>query len=64
MMMEDVYNNFIIFKQIVKMGGHGPHFVANEKNMQESDEAMRGKIQMAELVKFNPQNFHMEFFDA
>ena len=46
------------------MGGHGPHFVANEKNMQESDEAMRGKIQMAELVKFNPQNFHMEFFDA
>ena len=46
------------------MGGHGLHFVANENNMKESDEAMRGKIQLAELVKWNPQNFHMEFFDA
>ena len=45
-------------------GGHGPHFVANENNMKESDEAMRGKIQLAELVKWNPQNFHLEFFDA
>ena len=45
-------------------GGHGPHIVGNENNMQESDEAMRGKIQLAELVKFNPQNFHLEFLDA
>ena len=46
------------------MGGHGPHFVANENNMKESDQDMQGKIQNAELVKFNPQNFHMEFFNA
>ena len=45
-------------------GGHGPHIVGNENNMQESDEAMRGKIQSAELVKFNPQNFHLDFWDA
>ena len=46
------------------MGGHGPHIVGNENNMQETDEAMRGKIQSAELVKFNPQNFHLAFWDA
>ena len=45
-------------------GGHGPHIVGNENNMKETDEEMRGKIQLAELVKFNPQNFHMTFFDA
>ena len=45
-------------------GGHGPHIVGNENNMKETDEEMQGKIQLAELVKFNPQNFHMEFFDA
>ena len=46
------------------MGGHGPHIVGNEKNMQETDESMQGKIQAAELVKFNPQNFHLDFWDA
>ena len=46
------------------MGGHGVHFVPNENNMKESDEAMRGKIQSVELVKWNPQNFYLEFFDA
>ena len=45
-------------------GGHGPHIAGNENNMQESDEAMRGKIQSVELIKFNPQNFHMEFWSA
>ena len=35
-------------------GGHGPHIVGNENNMKETDEEMRGKIQLAELVKFNP----------
>ena len=45
-------------------GGHGPHIVGNENNMKETDEEMRGKIQRAELVKFNPQNFHLEFFDS
>ena len=46
------------------MGGHGPHIHGNENNMKESDEEMRGKIQSAELVKFNPQNFHMAFWDV
>eukprot|EP00353_Schmidingerella_taraikaensis_P009375 CAMPEP_0185577642 /NCGR_PEP_ID=MMETSP0434-20130131/10606_1 /TAXON_ID=626734 ORGANISM="Favella taraikaensis, Strain Fe Narragansett Bay" /NCGR_SAMPLE_ID=MMETSP0434 /ASSEMBLY_ACC=CAM_ASM_000379 /LENGTH=140 /DNA_ID=CAMNT_0028195267 /DNA_START=55 /DNA_END=477 /DNA_ORIENTATION=+ len=32
--------------------------------MKETDEEMRSKIQRIELVKFNPNNFHMEFFDA
>ena len=41
-------------------GGHGPHIVGNEKNMQESDEAMLGKIQRIELVKFNPN--HLRIF--
>ena len=45
-------------------GGHGPHIVGNENNMKETDEQMQGKIQLAELVKFNPQNFHMTFWDA
>lgn len=44
--------------------GHGPHVARNESNMKESDEQMLGKIQSAELVKFNPNHFHMEFFDA
>ena len=39
--------------------GHGPHIHGNEKNMQESDDAMLGKIQLVELVKFNPNHFHL-----
>ena len=46
------------------MGGHGPHIVGNENNMQETDGDMQGKIQRAELVKFNPQNFHMDFWSG
>ena len=45
-------------------GGHGPHIVGNENNMKESDEAMQGKIQLVELIKFNPQNFHLDFWSA
>ena len=45
-------------------GGHGPHIHFNESNMQESDDAMQGKIQRVDLVKFNPNHFHMEFFNA
>ena len=44
-------------------GSHGPHIAGNEKNMQESDEAMLGKIQRIELVKFNPNHFHLEALD-
>ena len=46
------------------MGGHGPHIVGNERNMQESDDEMLGKIQRVDLIKFNPNHFHMEFFDT
>ena len=46
------------------MGGHGPYLAGNESNMKESDQDMQGKIQLAELVKFNPQNFHMAFWDT
>ena len=46
------------------MGGHGPHIQTNESNMKESDIDMQGKIQRVDLVKFNPNNFHLEFFDA
>ena len=45
-------------------GGHGPHLVGNDNNMKETDQEMTGKIQSAELVKFNPQNFHLEFWNA
>ena len=45
-------------------GGHGPHIVGNENNMKETDAEMQGKIQSVELIKFNPQNFHMTFWDA
>ena len=45
-------------------GGHGPHIHYNDSAMKESDEDMRGKIQRVDLIKFNPNHFHMEFFDA
>ena len=45
-------------------GGHGPHIHYNENNMKESDEAMAGKIQRVDLIKFNPQVFHREFWNA
>lgn len=45
------------------MGGHGPHIEYNTKNIKETDEEMTGKIQRIELVKHNPQVFHLEFFD-
>ena len=45
-------------------GGHGPHIHFREDNMKESDEAMQGKIQRVDTVKFNPNNFHLDFWDA
>ena len=44
--------------------GHGPHIHGNENNMQESDDAMQGKIQKVDLIKFNPNHFHLKFFDG
>jgi hypothetical protein len=44
------------------MGGHGAH--RNEHNLKETDSEMQGKIQRIELIKHNPNNFHLEFFDT
>ena len=44
--------------------GHGPHIVGNERNMQETDEAMLSKIQRIDLIKFNPNHFHMQFWSV
>ena len=44
------------------MGGHSAH--RNEHNMKETDEEMQGKIQRIELIKHNPNHFHMEFFNS
>ena len=44
--------------------GHGPHVHGNERNLQESDEAMLGKIQRVDLIKFNPNHFHLDFWDT
>ena len=47
------------------MGGHGAnHAVGNDNNFQETDAEMQGKIQRIELIKHNPQNFHLNFFCA
>merc|ERR1712010_213666 len=55
----------ILIKENRKMGGgHGPHIHYNESNMKESDEEMQGKIQRVDLVKFNPNHFHMDFWSA
>ena len=45
-------------------GGHGPHIHYNENNMKESDEDMQGKIQRVDTIKFNPNHFHMDYFDG
>ena len=45
-------------------GGHGPHINYNDANMKESDEEMQGKIQRVDTIKFNPNHFHMDFWNA
>ena len=44
--------------------GHGPHIVGNERNFKESDEEMRQKIQRVDLIKFNPNHFHLDFWSV
>ena len=46
------------------MGGHGPHINYNDANMKESDEEMQGKIQRVDTIKFNPNHFHLDFWNA
>ena len=44
------------------MGGQGAH--GNDKNMQETDADMQGKIQLIDTVKHNPNHWHMDYFDG
>ena len=46
------------------MGGHGHHQAGNEKNHQETDDQMTGKIQRIDTIKWNPNHFHLEALDA
>ena len=43
-------------------GGHGPHIEANPNNIKEEDADLSAKIRPIELIKHNPQVFHLEFF--
>ena len=43
--------------------GHGVHIHYNHHAKQETDEEMQQKIQLIELIKFNPMHFHMGFYD-
>lgn len=45
------------------MGGHGVHTTPNMKNHKESDEDMQNKIQQIELIKYNPNMFHLDCTD-
>ena len=42
--------------------GHDHHAVGNPNNIQETDEDIKSKIRYIELIKFNPNLFHLEFF--
>ena len=43
-------------------GGHGPHLEGNPNNLKEDDADLSAKIRPIELIKHNPQVFHLEFF--
>lgn len=47
------------------MGGHGHenHLPTNENNIRENDEEMPLKIRQIDLIKYNPNLFHMWIFD-
>ena len=48
------------------MGGHGhtdDHHQGNDKNMSETDEDMPFKIRPIDLIKYNPNLFHMWIYD-
>ena len=44
------------------MGGGTAH--RNEKNIQESDESMKGKIQRIETIKHMPNHWHLDFWSS
>ena len=45
------------------MGG-GPKIVGNPENIKEDDAELSSRIRPIELIKHNPQLFHMNFFDV
>ena len=45
------------------MGG-GPHIEGNPNNIKEEDAELSQKIRPIELIKHNPQLFHLEFWNA
>ena len=45
------------------MGGHGKQ-IGNTSNIQETDAAMQGKIQLIETIKHSPNHWHMEALDV
>ena len=44
-------------------GGHHQH-IGNERNMKETDEEMKYRIQRVETIKHNPNHWHRDFFCA
>ena len=46
------------------MGGHGHvHIHGNHNNIKEDDAKLGEKIRNIELIKHNPQVFHLDFYD-
>ena len=46
------------------MGGdHGPHIPRNSNNIQEADADLSSRIRPIELIKHNPQLFHLDFWN-
>ena len=46
------------------MGGHGHvHIEGNPNNIKEEDSLLGLKIRNIELIKHNPQVFHLDFYD-
>ena len=47
------------------MGGghHGPEIHGNPHNIKEEDHDISSKIRTIELIKHNPQVFHLNFYD-
>ena len=46
------------------MGGHGPEIHGNPNNIKEEDSQLSHKIRNIELIKHNPQLFHVDFFNV
>ena len=47
----------------IKMGGHGTAIHGNPNNIKEEDADMSSRIRSIELIKHNPQLFHLDFWN-